>query len=104
MKFDKLKKELNEIDYSSLGQQKRVSGILGGIDGSPESVRITIMKKMGATTEEISRWHAARKRGTSFEAYLIGLVQELKDRPAPEEDFDRAVMGRRRDDSSFEIE
>ncbi len=95
MKFNKLKKELNEINYSSNSQMRRNTNKLGDIDGSPTSLKLTMLKKAGANSEEIAKWRSAEKKGVSFESFLLGLIQDIKGRPYEEDgaDFDRAVMG-----------
>jgi len=76
MKFNKAKKNLlSEYDYSSVAGMKKSDKLMDA--SHPEQMRIRILKKMGADREAISRWRAVERKGISFEAFLIGLVDEL---------------------------
>jgi len=92
MKFNKAtSKLLSEMDTSSVMGTRRNNNTLGGDDG--EGMRIRIMKNMGADDQTISRWKAAKAKGITFESFLLGLVDELKN---------KKVDYAGDDDSSFE--
>ncbi len=77
MKFTKATKNLmSEMDMSSQSAMTRNTDLMGG--DRAENMRITLMRKMGADEEVISRWRAAEKKGVSYEAFLIGLIDEIK--------------------------
>jgi len=91
MKFNKAtNKLLSEMDMSSVTGMRRNDTLLGRENG--DDLRIRIMRKMGADSKIISRWKAAENRGITFESFLIGLVDELKNRKADytndDDDFD----------------
>jgi hypothetical protein len=76
MKFTKATKNLmSEMDMSSQTAMARNTDLMGGDRG--EDMKITLMKKMGADAEVIARWKAAEKKGVSYEAFLIGLIDEI---------------------------
>jgi hypothetical protein len=79
MKFNKAtKKLLSEMDMSSVSGMRMNDRIIGS--GNPEDMKIRIMRKMGADDKVISRWRAAEAKGITFESFLLGLVDELKNK------------------------
>lgn len=81
MKFNKAtKKLLSEMDMSSVTGMRRNDSVLGG--DNAEGMRIRLMRKMGADDQVISRWRAAEAKGITFESFLLGLVDELKNKKA----------------------
>lgn len=86
MKFKNTTKNLlSEMDMASTSGMKRNDKFMS--DGD-ESARIRIMKKMGATPDAIARWKSAQKKGISFESFLVGLIDELKNSSTDGVDFD----------------
>ena len=79
MKFNKAtSKLLSEMDMSSLTGMRRNDKYLGGDDA--ESKSILIMRKMGADDQVIARWKQAEAKGISFQSFLLGLIDELKNK------------------------
>lgn len=77
MKFNKAtSKLLSEMDMSSTTGMRRNDKYLSG-DNS-ESMRIRVMRNMGADDAVISRWRQAEAKGISFESFLLGLIDEIK--------------------------
>ncbi len=77
MKFNKAtSKLLSEMDMSSVTGMKRNDKYLGGENS--ESMRIRVMRNMGADDTVISRWKQAEAKGISFESFLLGLIDEIK--------------------------
>lgn len=74
MNFKDLNKELNEMDFESTAGLKRIDKM---IETNPDTMRRRIMRELGATPDEISGWRAAERRGISFEAYLMSLIQRM---------------------------
>ena len=92
MKFNKAtNKLLSEMDMSSVTGMRRNDKYLGGED--IESKSILIMRKMGADDEVIARWKQAEARGISFQSFLLGLVDELKNKKTTDyaDDGDRSL-------------
>jgi hypothetical protein len=82
MKFNKANKNLlSEMDMASTAGMRKYDKMVGNNDDA----RIRIMKMMGADQEHVARWKAAERKGISFEAFLMGLVDELKNDPDAQE-------------------
>jgi len=84
MNFNKATKNLlSEMDMSTNTAMAKNTDLMSGEQG--DSKKIQLMRKMGADEKVIARWKTSEARGISFESFLIGLIDEIKN-GAPTDD------------------
>ena len=74
MKFNSANKNLiSEMDNASTMMMN--NKLLGG--ERAETTKVMLLKKHGASPEVIAKWKTAEARGISYEAFLLGIIDEL---------------------------
>ena len=87
MNFNKATKNLvSEMDMSTNTAMARNTDLMSGEQG--DSKKIQLMRKMGADEKVIARWKVAQNRGVTFESFLIGLIDEIKNGTPSEDKID----------------
>lgn len=76
MKFNKANKNLlsESADMASSSSMMRNTNLL---NRDPESMRIKVLRQLGGE-DAVRDWKTAENRGITFEAFLVGLVDEVK--------------------------